>query len=426
MPNKKQNWQNKRQIRKLLAWKYLAFTPEQFYNLAVIIQRRKEILLMKISDLKIINVLHYYATGAGQEFHNWFVREKIKNTTLLEHPFPFSNRNFANFESYSSGEKTFQKNLRRRIKFMPVRYILDFFRTIRLLLFSKEKYDLYIGSGCFDTLPGIVLKWFEKVDKVVIYTIDYVPETHGGGLYKFLYLTIDKFCCYHVDKIWNISRGRQMPARLKNGVKKEKCAPDIWVPHGTHALDLKSRLPEKTNPFKIAFFGHVKESSGVQLFIDTMPELLEKYSNLTLDVIGGGPYIETLKKQAEELSINDKITFHGFVENHNEAEAKLMQCGIAIALYSKMEGDFSEFGDPGKPKVYLACGLPVIIGNVPEIAEVIEENKAGKSISYNKAELKSALDEIIEDHKAYRANAIKLSQDFDWSIIISNALEATL
>ncbi len=381
---------------------------------------------MNISDLKIINVLHYYATGAGQEVHNWLIKENIKNTTLLEHPFPFSNRDFANFESYSSGEKKFQIKLKRRIKSMPVRYFLDFFRTIRLLLFSKEKYDLYIGSGCFDTLPGIVLKWLGKVDKVVLYTIDYVPETHGGKFYRFLYLTIDKFCCYHVDKIWNLSRGRQMPARYKNGVREEKCASAIWVPYGTHAIDMQSRLPETTNPYKTAFFGHVKESSGVQLFIETMPELLEKYPELTLDVIGGGPYIEALKKQAEGLNLCEKISFHGFIENHDEAEAKLMECGVAIALYSKRQGDFSEFGDPGKPKVYLACGLPVVIGNIPEIAGVIEENKAGKSIAFDKEELKNAIDITIQNHNTFRANAIKLSREFDWSRVIYDALKATL
>jgi len=381
---------------------------------------------MNIENLKIINVLHYYATGAGQEFHNWLIREKIKNTALLEHPFPFSNRNYANFESYKPGEKSFQRKLKRRIKPMPIRYFLDFFRTIRLLLFTKEKYDLYIGSGCFDTLPGIVLKWFGKVDKVVIYTIDYVPETHGSKFYKYLYLIIDKFCCYHVDKVWNLSLGRQMPARYKNGVKKEKCAPPLWVPYGTHALDLQSKLPETTNPYKTAFFGHVKESSGVQMFLEIMPELLEKYPELSLDIVGGGPYNEVLKKQAEKLNIQEKITFHGFIENHDEAEAKLMECGIALALYKKGDGDYSQFTDPGKPKVYLACGLPIVIGNVPEIAEVIEENKAGKSINFDKDELRNAIDIIIQNHKTFRANAIKLSHEFDWSRVISNALEATL
>ncbi len=381
---------------------------------------------MNIKNLKIINVLHYYATGAGQEFHYWLTKQKIKDTTLLEHPFPFSNRDFANFESYKLGEKSFQKKIKRRIKSMPIRYFLDFFRTIKILLFSKEKYDLYIGSGCFDTLPGILLKWFGKVEKVVIYTIDYVPETHGGKFYKFLYLTIDKFCCYHVDKVWNLSSNRQMPARYKNGIKKEKCATTVWVPYGTHALDFQSKLPETTSPYKIAFFGHVKESSGVQLFLEIMPKLLEKFPELTLDIIGGGPFNEILKKQADELNIREKISFHGFVENHNEAEAKLMKCGIALALYKKGDGDYSQFTDPGKPKVYLACGLPIVIGNVPEIAEVIEENKAGKSINFDKDELKNAIDIVIQNHKIYRANAIKISQEFDWSRIISKALEATL
>jgi len=50
--------------------------------------------------------------------------------------------------------------------------------------------------------------------------------------------------------------------------------------------------------------------------------------------------------------------------------------------------------------------LPIVVGNVPGIAEVIEGNKAGKSIDFDKEKLKDAIDIIIQNHKTYRANTI--------------------
>jgi glycosyltransferase involved in cell wall biosynthesis len=70
---------------------------------------------------------------------------------------------------------------------------------------------------------------------------------------------------------------------------------------------------------------------------------------------------------------------------------------------------FPRYSDPGKIKAYLAAGLPVVITNVPKIAEVIERAKCGIAIPDEKEALVNAVSGLLANEemlKQYRKNAI--------------------
>ena len=378
-----------------------------------------------LAQARVIIVLHYYATGPGQELHAWLAAGGACESVLLEHPFPFSNRRDAVCERRCAAGVVRRVCYPRRVRFAPLRYWLDFWRTIRVVLGLPGRYDVYVGNGCFDTLPGLLLRRLGKVRRVVMYSIDYVPDAHGALIGR-IYRLLDRFCCYHCDALWNLARTRMLDGRVRDGVRRERCAPQVWVPHGTHADACAARLPAEPQPYRIAFFGHVKESSGVQLFLEVMPQLRAEFPALTLDIIGGGAYLEELRRQVTAAGLQVAVTFHGFIEEHAAAERLLMQCGIGVALYRRGGGDYSAFGDPGKPKVYLACGLPVIIGDVPEVAALIQERRAGVAVRYAAQDVAAAVRSIVNDYATYRANALALAREFTWNRIFTQAWRATM
>jgi glycosyltransferase involved in cell wall biosynthesis len=383
-----------------------------------------EQLSMLVVKSRFVTVLHYYSTGPGQELNQWLIHSSAAETTLIEHPFPFSSRDHTRVVTHHNGTKTSERQLKRRNVPLFYRYFLDFLRTIRIIRSLQGKYDWYIGNGFFDALAGIILRRLGRVKRVILYTIDYAPGK-PGSVYSFLYRTLDRWCCRHVDMIWNLSK-RMQPARIEAGLKQGKSAPYLWVPHGTHAHELASLLPECPSPYRVAFMGHVQEKSGVQLFLDIMPGLKERYPELHLDILGGGPYVENLADMAESRGVIDHVTFHGFIEDHRELEKRLMQCGVGVALYNPDDAGFSTLADPGKPKVYLACGLPVIITDVPEVAEEIECSGAGRNIAYNAEELQQALSDIISRHADFRAKALLMGEKYDWDHVFVRAWGETM
>ncbi|MCX7848526.1 MAG: glycosyltransferase [bacterium] len=369
-------------------------------------------------------VLHFYATGPGQELAWWLGEERKEEVVLIEHPFPFAPRKVAVVQEWSGGKTMKRWELGRGGWPLFVRYGLDFVRTLLIVLKMGGRFDLYVGNGGFDTMPGIILRWVGRVRKVVLYSIDYAPYAGGTRLYAWLYRRIDQWCCYRVDRIWNLSR-RMQRARVIDGLREGRSAVEVWVPHGAHVRALRARLPQQTDCERIVFMGHVQEKSGIQLLLEVLPRLVRRHPGVRLDIVGGGPYLPVVRARVAEEGLAERVCIHGYVEDHRKVEEILMGCGIGVALYRPDPTDFSVYADPGKPKVYLACGLPVVIVRIPEVAEEIERRGAGKAIRYDAEELEAALEEIMGRHGEYRARALAMAEDYEWGAIFERALQET-
>ena len=76
-------------------------------------------------------------------------------------------------------------------------------------------------------------------------------------------------------------------------------------------------------------------------------------------------------------------------------EKELCKCAVGLAPYIVDKKNFSYYTDPGKAKVYLGCGLPVIITKFPLIAYEIDKRGAGVAIDYSERDLKEALIRVI-------------------------------
>ena len=72
---------------------------------------------------------------------------------------------------------------------------------------------------------------------------------------------------------------------------------------------------------------------------------------------------------------------------------------------------------PGKPKVYLGCGVPIIITKVPEVATEIQKLNAAIAIRYDKKDLINAILLILgneQTHRELRQGAIKFASTHTW------------
>jgi glycosyltransferase involved in cell wall biosynthesis len=160
------------------------------------------------------------------------------------------------------------------------------------------------------------------------------------------------------------------------------------------ALRVNPSQLDPENPRLIIVCRQDKEK-GSEKVIAALPELMQRFPNIHLDVVGNGGYLPVLKKQVTELGLSEKVSFHGKV-NH-ERVLTLMQKAHFFCYPTQASEGF--------PKVVLesmASGLPVITNPVsvlPELmkdeAGIILKNDDAKSIS-------KALSEIINNPELYR------------------------
>ncbi len=94
-----------------------------------------------------------------------------------------------------------------------------------------------------------------------------------------------------------------------------------------------------------------------------------------------------------------------------------------------LTGQFHLYADPGKPEVYLGCGIPVIITKVPEVTFEISKREAGIAINYDSHELSNAINTLLNNdilYEKYRENARRFASEICWNVVFIQGLSKLL
>lgn len=385
---------------------------------------------MNIVSKKIIIATHVYTTGPAQDLRDYLIEQKIDTLLFIGHPLNYNNKlTDSGYEYYQNGKilKKYYPKIRKRPEL--INYFRHFYKTVKFALNSRERFDLFVGSDNLNAVAGLFLRRIGRVKKVVYYVIDYNPKRFQNRLMNKIYHKIDQFCVKRCDETWNLSK-RMIQGRKKyfnfTGGKQIVVPIGIWFNRLKHK---KSTTKNKT----LVFMGNILKKQGVQYVIEAIPKVIKKIPNFTFLVIGGGDYIPTLKKLADNIGVSKYVKFTDFIDDHKEVEKMLSRCSVAVAMYEKFDenGDlsFTYFADPGKIKSYLASGLPVLLTDVPHNAKEIEKLNCGKIIKTDYKDIVRAVVSLMKDENKlmkYRQNAIKYAEKYDWNLIFEKNLKRVL
>jgi len=283
----------------------------------------------------------------------------------------------------------------------------------------RKRFELFIGEGHIYSSAGIILKYLGFFNKIIYSSGDYFVDVKSFQI-------IDKFLSKHVDAIWSAS-DRMCKERLKNIVTINPNGIQLTMPLG---VEMKKNIikENKLDTKNILFIGNIQEHQGLDLFIDSMPELIKKFPDMKLDVIGTGMHQNNIKEKVSKLDLTNYVTFHGFIECQDKTDEIFSKCVCGIALYIPELSGFTKLSDPGKIKDYLSAGLPVITTKVFNFSQEISKEKAGIVIDYNKDQLIKAVKTIVKDRKtlvSYSENAVKLAEKYEWDKILDQVYTKT-
>ncbi len=382
-----------------------------------------------LRDQHIAVVFHTYTPigGLAQELVT-YLNERAARVTLIFHPFPSARMPLNSvMRIFKRGKPVGEFKTPAPRGPAIIFYVLDVLSTFYLLFRAGDPIDLFIGLDNLNAFTGILLKKLGRVKSVVFYVVDYVPQRFDSRWLNDLYHWIDKFCCQKADAIWNVSPA-MMQARRARWNSLETFAPDFTVPLGC-PFDRIERLPiDQVNRHAIVFMGSLTHEQGITLILEAWPAIRARVPDAKLSIIGGGELEAALKSQARRLGIESSVRFLGFIPADIEMERELSQSAIGVAPYREDKASFKYYADPGKVKLYLAAGLPVVITKVPPIAVEIERADAGIAIGYDCAELAQAVVSLLTLDDLYarqRGNAIKFAEQFSWHLIFDHAFAQT-
>lgn len=381
----------------------------------------------RLKNLQVLSIGHKRATGFPDMFAD-FIKVRAHTIVRIDHPLYPSWGAKTSMTFYKNNKLLQQLYVPRVGKLFFANYVVDIVLSVFLgVFFIPKQIHISLGANNLNTLALIMLKKIGKVKKVIYHTIDYTPHRFPNPLLNWIYHAVDRYCCYRADVLWNSSI-RMNEGRVKNGVEENRIAHTIIIPDGSN-FDHTKRLPiAKIDRKKVIFLGHLRSGMGLPILIDAFVEVARKIPDARLVIVGGGPLLLELKKMVKSKNLGKHIAFTGFLPRHEDVDNIVRTGAIGVAPFEPLDGSMEYYSDVGKPKVYLAAGMPVIITKVPEIADEIAEKKAGIAIAYSKKQLADAIISLLRNdtiYKLYRRNAIELAKKYNWTNIFTKAFEET-
>lgn len=157
-----------------------------------------------LERLEVAIVTHVFATGPAQELEE-YIRGKVKALTFIGHPFSYAPNVRSFYLRYEYGKQVRQKKAPAYRLPQLLTYVKDLLYTTTWLISSNERFDIYFGADPLNAFTGLLLRKLKKVNKVVMYTIDYVPHRFNNSALNSLYHKLDSYGVRSSDLVWNLS-----------------------------------------------------------------------------------------------------------------------------------------------------------------------------------------------------------------------------
>lgn len=208
----------------------------------------------------------------------------------------------------------------------------------------------------------------------------FTPATsnHFQEIKRFVYEKIVNISLEKSDAIIYVANAGKLSFETKFGIKKAK---SFVVYNGIapeKIQDGKNNIYKKELPYEITYIGRLNVIKGVDNLLKAASILKGKY-DIRISIVGDGPDRNKFEKLAQELKIDDIVTFYGQKTNIEEYLRR-----ASVFVYPSI-----------CPEVFgisiveaMAYGVPCVSNNVGGIPEVISDRVSGLlCYSFNPEEL---------------------------------------
>ncbi len=281
------------------------------------------------------------------------------------------------------------------------------FKKYYLKNLKQKNYDLIV-----DDISKIPMETPRFVNKPIVGILHHI---HGSTLYKEVPAIMAYYivrCEKNIPKyysntpIFTVSPSTQNEL-VQMGQPKEKT--DLL--YNAIDQDLFKRVKvEKSETPLLAYVGRIKKYKQIELVIDAIPKLKEKYPNVELLIGGTGDHSEELQKYTVDKGLSDSVKFLGFLSEEEKAEV-LGRAWVFVTMAMK-EGWGITVIEAN------AMSTPVIGSNVPGLRDSIQHGKTGYLVNMgNETELIDKISELFDNKeklKEFSSNAKTWSLKFSW------------
>ncbi len=291
-----------------------------------------------------------------------------------------------------------------RINLSLFNLFYDFYLSLKYLL--SENVDIFIGANNFDVLPAVIARKFlrKKIHRIIYFASDFSEDRFGNYILDGIYYKVERAALKNSDLVVSNTK-RAEEKRISFGLDKKN---SLVIPNGVH---LKNEVFEEKEISKknFIFIGNVTKEHGLYDLLEILNPIMNKFV-----LIGSGDDWDRVVDLCKEKNID----FESFYKKDHEFTIAYLQKfnGIGLAPYN-MESKWTYYSSPLKVSEYISCGVPVLMSDVPEIADLVEKENYG--ITYTKLDLME-IDKKLHDFNVidYYKKAEKFYGSFKHEVLL--------
>jgi len=231
----------------------------------------------------------------------------------------------------------------------------------RYLLENSQNYDV-VHAHSYHAFPALYAVQAKGGNKLI-----FTPHYHGTGhslLRSLLHIPYKYFFGKKIferaDRIICVSNYEKSLVLRRFKIDEEKV---VVIPNGINLEEFKNlKKKRKCGDCKIILYvGRLEKYKGVQHLIKALPKLDE---DVVLEIVGKGPYKQSLIKLAKKLSLENRVKFYQDLRRE-ELLQKYVDADLFVLL-SKHEAYGISVLEA------LASGTPCVVANTSALREFVD------------------------------------------------------
>ena len=155
---------------------------------------------------------------------------------------------------------------------------------------------------------GLAQRSLGRVDKVVYWAVDFVPDRFGRGLMTKVYDRLDAMVTRRADLQIDLSAAALEGRRQRHGLQTGG-APSHVAPIGAWLDRLPTTPEDGWRARRVIFLGHLVPRQGVARMVDALELLAERGVEFEVEIAGRGPEEESLKAQVARAGLDSRVRF---------------------------------------------------------------------------------------------------------------------
>jgi len=301
----------------------------------------------------------------------------------------------------------------RQIKFYTVSWAL-----LKWLVLNLRKYDAVHIHGLFSfasTAGALCAAYYD-----VPYVVRPLGVLNAWGirnrrpfLKKLSLNLLERRILSRAAAVQFTSEQERLEAEMAGAVTQGVVIPipvaSLKVDRNSRNELISSKYPELAEKKILLFLSRLDPIKGLDLLLHGFAQIRLAHQNVALLVAGTGEesFVTRLRKQAEQLGIQEHVIWTGFIEGHDKHDAFAVADIFILPSYSE------NFGMAVVEA--MASGLPVVVSDRVGIHREIERAEAGAVVRCDSDSISRTVIDLLGDHEGRTQkarNALLLADRF--------------